>query len=121
MIYQLRSYEHMFFKKTNFFMKSCLTKRQQRVCVNSKSSTWKRIISGFHQGSILDPLLFDIFLNNAFLFFDNSDLSRYADYNTLYRSGNNLEQVKETLGGDFQIVANDFKCRLGHSSTRILK
>lgn len=51
----------------------------------------------------------------------NSDLSRHADCNTLYRSGKNLEQVKETLGGDFQIVANDFKCRLGHSSTRILK
>ena len=26
------------------FMKSYLTKRQQRVCVNSKFSTWERII-----------------------------------------------------------------------------
>ena len=49
------------------------------------------------QGSILGPLLFNIFLNNLFLFVENCDLSNYADDNTLYSSGNDLEKVEQTL------------------------
>ena len=46
-------------------------------------------------------LLFNIFSNNLFLFVENSDLSNYADGNTLYSCGNNLEEVKQTLRGGF--------------------
>ena len=65
------------------FMKSYFTKRQ-RARVNSNFIMWEKIISGVPQGSILGPLLLNILLNDLFLFFENSDLSDYADDNTLY-------------------------------------
>ena len=89
-------------------MRSYLTKRQQRVRVTSNFSAWERIISGVPQGSILGPLVFNIFLNDPYLFVENSELSNYADDNTLYNCGNNLEEVKQTLRGDFQIVTKWF-------------
>ena len=47
---------------------------------------------------------FNIFLNDLFLFDENSELSNYADANTLYNSGNNLEKEKEILRQNFEIV-----------------
>ena len=89
-------------------MKSYFTNRQQLVRVSSNFSMWEEIISGVPQGSILGPLLFNIFLNGLFLFVENSDLSNYADDNTLYSSGNDLEKVKQTLRQDFEIVTKWF-------------
>ena len=72
-------------------MKSYFTNSQQRVSVNSNFSVWEEIISWVLQGSILGLLLFNIFLNDPFLFIENSDLSNYVDDNTLYSSDNDLE------------------------------
>ena len=47
-------------------MLSYLKNRSQRVSINSSFSTWKEIIAGVPQGSILGPLIFNIFLNDIF-------------------------------------------------------
>ena len=82
-------------------MKSYFTNRQQGVCVNSNFSMWKAIIS---QCSILGPLLFNIFLNDLFIFVENSNLNNYAGNNKLHGSDNDLEQVKQTLRHDFETL-----------------
>ena len=89
-----------FQKDTLSFMKSYLTKRRPRVRVNSNFSAWERIISGVLQGSILGPLLFNIFLNDLFLFVENSDLSNYADDNTLYSCGKETRRLVAMRQGD---------------------
>ena len=74
-------------------MESYLTKRYQRTKIDKEYSPWSEIISGVPQGSILGPLLFNIFLNDIFLFLEKCYLSNYADDNTLYAIGNGMNEV----------------------------
>ena len=83
--------------KALYYIKRYLDNRKQKVRVNSNFSYWQEIIAGVPQGSILGSLLFNIFVNDLFLFVSSSNQSNYADDNTLYTSGYNLKEVKEVL------------------------
>ena len=86
------------------YMKSFLTNRKQRARVNKTFSEWERITTGVPQGSILGPLLFNIFSNDLFFFVSNASLSNYADDNTLYTFGDNLKKIKNNLRSTFDTM-----------------
>ena len=48
------------------FMKSYLKNRPQRCKINNSFSEWGKVLNSVPQGSILGPLLFNIFLNDIF-------------------------------------------------------
>ena len=89
-------------------MKSYLNDRQQQVRVNNNFSCWEKIAAGLPQGSTLGPLLFNILINDLFVFASSSNLSNYADDNTLYNSGFNLKEVKNCLSTDFDAITRWF-------------
>ena len=54
------------------------------------------MVAGIPQGSILGPLLFNIFLNDLFLYPEKTFVSNYADDNTFYLIGNAIESLQES-------------------------
>ena len=87
--------------KSVAFLKSYLSDRQQRCKIDDTFSDWQKLIAGVPQGSILGPLLFNIFINDLFLIIENCTLCNYADDNTLYACRQNLDDVIVALQKDF--------------------
>ena len=83
-----------------------LTFRKQRTKVGSAYSKWSKIRRGIPQGSILRPILFNIFINDIFMIIEQSDICNFADNKTLYSCGEWLLEIKENLVFDTKGILN---------------
>ena len=109
------------------FVHGYLKNRMQRIKINSEYSSWEEIMFVVPQGSILGPLLFNIFLCDLFLIMENIDIASYADDNTLHATGNSIEEVIQKLENAVkmrfqwfrgnQMKANTDKCHFLCNST----
>ena len=67
-------------------VKNYLSNRKPRAKINSSYISLLEIIFGVPQGSILGPLLFNIFLIDLFFIIEDTDIDSYEDDNTPYLS-----------------------------------
>ena len=66
-------------------MEGFLSNRQQRTKINNAFSRYSEITYGIPQGSILDPLLINIYVCDTFFEIIECDITSYADKNTPYQ------------------------------------
>ena len=79
------------------FLYSYLKRRKQGVKINDTESIFQILLSGVPQGSILGPILFNIFINDLFLFINEVELAIFADDNKIYTTKKNVEELIKVL------------------------
>ena len=72
---------------------SYLKNRKKSVRIKTNYSSFLELLSGVPQGSIPETLLFNIFLNDLFLFIKKASLHNYADDNTLSAFATNIDDL----------------------------
>ena len=81
---------------------SYIKDREQRCIVNGQLSSSKKIICRVPQGSILDPLLFLLYINDMPDSLNNTTASLYADDTEIYASSDNSSDLISKLNEDFK-------------------
>ena len=97
LIAKLHAYEFSFERLT--LLCSYLRNGKQCVKINNICSDFLKILPGVPQGSILGPILFNMFLNDLFLWLKKADLHNFADGNSITAGLWSISWPKKDFGG----------------------
>ena len=95
-----------FSKPASTLLADYLSNRPQRVKTGGVTSDWNTILKGVPQGSIMGPIIFNLFMNDIFCTGFNGSLFNYADDNTVLVHGSSHEETSDKLALAAQDIIN---------------
>ena len=98
-----------FEKKSLKLVYRYLNNRSHRTKINNDFSSWQELIQGVPQGSVLGPLLFNIYLNDLFFLPESTDVCNYADDTTFYACDTDLKSLIQRLEHDSLLAIEWFE------------
>lgn len=96
----------------NKLMESYLDKRTQRVKIGDVSSDSKIIEYGIPQGTVLGPVLFNLYVNELFSVASKGDIIGYADDTVIFYQAPTWQEIKSTAEKDFEFIKDWFDDKL---------
>ena len=90
-------------------MNEYLRGRRQRVKLDGVCSQWRTVKTGVPQGSLLGPLLFNIYINDLNYFISNTSLRLYADDTTEYASDSSPMVLEFLINSDLSLICKWFR------------
>ena len=86
-----------------------LSNHSQRIKVNKSFSSWRQLIQGVPQGSVLGPILFNIYINDIFYILQDTDICNFADDTTPFACDLDIKEVLRRLEHDSTLAISWFE------------
>lgn len=88
--------------------RSYLTDRSQYVLIGEEMSDAKTVEYGVPQGTVLGPILFNIYLNNIFTLRTTGEIISFADDTAVFYKSDSWHSLKQEVENDMSTIINWF-------------
>ena len=102
-------YAYGFSKESLKVIHSYLSNRWHRTKIHKQFSSWKELIQGVPQGSVLGSLLFNTYLNDLFYIAESTNVCNFADETTFYACKKGVNSLSNRLEHDSYLAIEWFE------------